>query len=121
VRAPASPCAHPYCIADDEAEAIIEAEWVIIGLGLPIIGLELAIIDGEWVIIGVALPIMDAECDIIGEEPLEDVDEAGVEELEPQPASVRASTIPPPTGASRARERLRGMCMGCGGPFSGDA
>jgi hypothetical protein len=85
----------PYCIADDEAEAIIDAE------SLAVIGEldELAIIVG--------LLIMVAEWVIIGDEVLDVLDEAGVEEW--QPARVRASTKPPPTGASRARERRESM------------
>jgi hypothetical protein len=78
-------------IIDAGWEAIIEADWLVIidGLDEPVIGLSLAIIVGEWV--------------IIGDEVLE-VEDAGDEEL--QPARVSASTRPPPTGASRARERL---------------
>jgi hypothetical protein len=84
----------------DEAEAIIVAGWVAIieaecpdimdGLAEPIIGLSLAIIVGDWLIIGDAVL---------------EVEDAGDEEDEWQPARVSASTRPPPTGASRARER----------------
>jgi hypothetical protein len=100
----------PYCIADDEAEAIIDAE------SLAIIG-EL-----DELVIVVGLLIMVAEWVIIGDEVLDVLDEAGVEEW--QPARVRASTRPPPTGASRARERRESMgasftIRGTGPPVEG--
>jgi hypothetical protein len=94
--------------ADEDGEAIIDAEWDIIGLSV------LIMVD-ECDIIGVSLPIMVEECDIIGEELLE-VDEAGEdEELHADRVSARATA--PPAGASRASERrvsmggkpLRGM------------
>jgi hypothetical protein len=91
---------YAYCIIVDEGEAVIDAGWeaiieadslvIIDGLDEPIMGLSLAIMVGEWL--------------IIGDEEVLEVEEAGEEEL--QPARVSASTRPPPTGASRARERL---------------
>jgi hypothetical protein len=76
---------------DAGCEAVIEAppEAIIDGSEESIIGLWLLII-GEWL--------------IIGDEVL-DVEDAGDEEDEPQPANVSASTRPPPTGASRATAR----------------